>query len=551
MKTQPPLTAADKDKPRIEACPAPDIGFETTFSTIEVEQQLKNVLASPDFSATRQQRAFLEFIISQTLAGNSQGIKGYTVATQVFGRDENFDQAIDPIVSIQANKLRRALERYYFLSGKDDAIRIDIPKGSYIPVFVKKAQKEKIPESRGDNKLDMSPERTWPTILIKPFQNLTNDPAKEYWGTGFAAELSTEINRFRGVNVLYFGADGKGRRNSDLGARFLVEGSFRGEGNTYKILVNLIDLTTNTLIWSDTQLFDGDIAKILFFQEKIALAIGTKMAGEQGVISRTLYAESKNKHPDQLSTYEAILRFHQFDRTLSSDDFLIAFEALEKAKVNEPDCGQVWSFLARLYANIFSLEILDFDPDHYQKKALQHAEKGAWLNPDSQGAIGTLAYVRLLSGDIHAARRDIKRAHEMQPNSLYLMDGIGYVQALLGNWKFGTELIRKAISLNPYYKPVVHYALWVDCLRQHEFENAYVETCGLRRPEVFWYPLVKASTLGLLGRIEEGRRYADDLLKMKPNFKERGRTLIGRYIKFREITALVIQGLAEVGIFVD
>jgi hypothetical protein len=54
------------------------------------------------------------------LSGRSHEIKGYTVATQVFGRGEDFNQATDPIVSIQANKLRRALERYYLVAGQND-----------------------------------------------------------------------------------------------------------------------------------------------------------------------------------------------------------------------------------------------------------------------------------------------------------------------------------------------------------------------------------------------------------------------------------------------
>jgi adenylate cyclase len=73
--------------------------------------------------------------VETVLAGRSHEIKGYTVATQVFGRGEDFNQATDPIVSIQANKLRRALERYYLVAGQNDPIRIEIPKGSYVPQF--------------------------------------------------------------------------------------------------------------------------------------------------------------------------------------------------------------------------------------------------------------------------------------------------------------------------------------------------------------------------------------------------------------------------------
>jgi tetratricopeptide (TPR) repeat protein len=342
-----------------------------------------------------------------------------------------------------------------------------------------------------------------------------------------------------------------GRRSSDTAARFVIEGNIREAGNFIKAVVNLIDTRTSTQIWSNTQRFARDLNSIIRFQEEVAAIAGAIIAGEQGVIFRALSAESKNKHPSQLNTYESILLYHQYDLTLSPHDFVRAFEALERARINEPECGQVWTFLARLYANIFSLEIPGFDVRDSENKALEYAENGARLNPDDQGSRGMLAFVRMLNNDISAARREINLAYELNPKSLYLMDGIGYVKTLLGEWELGPTLIKKVIKLNPYYKPVVHYGLWVDCLRRHDFQNAYLETTGLRRPAIFWYPLAKASTLGLLDKIEEGKKFAESLMEMKPDFKERGRILIGRYIKFNDIADCVIEGLDKVGVTID
>jgi adenylate cyclase len=100
-----------------------------------IQHQVNRILTSPEFKATDVQKSFLTFVVETELAGRSHEIKGYTVATQVFGRGEDFNQATDPIVSIQANKLRRALERYYLVAGQNDPIRIEIPKGTYVPVF--------------------------------------------------------------------------------------------------------------------------------------------------------------------------------------------------------------------------------------------------------------------------------------------------------------------------------------------------------------------------------------------------------------------------------
>jgi len=67
----------------------------------------------------------------------------------------------------------------------------------------------------------------------------------------------------------------------------------------------------------------------------------------------------------------------------------------------------------------------------------------------------------------------------------------------------------------------------------------------------FWDPLAKAATFGLLGRYEEGKQAAEELLKLKPDFSSRGRVLIGHYIKFDEIVERTIDGLSKVGLIIE
>ena len=101
----------------------------------QIQLQLERIIASSAFDASRRNRAFLRFIVEETLAGRADRIKAYTIATSVLGRDEAFDPQSDPIVRIEASRLRRSLERYYLKAGHDDPIRIEIPKWSYVPSF--------------------------------------------------------------------------------------------------------------------------------------------------------------------------------------------------------------------------------------------------------------------------------------------------------------------------------------------------------------------------------------------------------------------------------
>src|SRR5580693_4909857 len=105
--------------------PAPD----------EVRAQLERMTASDDFIRSPQLGAFLRFVVEAVLQGNSDRIKAYTIGVDVLRRDAKFDPQLDPIVRVEATRLRRTIDRYYAGLGADDAMRIDLPRGSYIPTF--------------------------------------------------------------------------------------------------------------------------------------------------------------------------------------------------------------------------------------------------------------------------------------------------------------------------------------------------------------------------------------------------------------------------------
>ncbi|MEA3232104.1 MAG: hypothetical protein U9Q05_10170 [Thermodesulfobacteriota bacterium] len=524
-----------------------DRPFATSGLDIKkIQEQLARLKASSDFTATPQQRKLLDFVVFETLAGNTNEIKGYTVATRVFGRGLDFNQSLDPIVSVQANKLRRALERYYLTAGKHDFIRIDIPKGTYVPTFNEHTNGQTDGTSISGEGSGIRFEGSWPTVLIRPFQNLTGDPELNYLTVGLATELAMEITRYQDIRVLMYDPEVHGKRASDIVARFVVDGSVRKDQTGIKVAVQLVDTKTNTQIGGDMHRSNFEAAQLIAFQENVAQVIAAKIAGEDGIISKNLSIESKNIPPSDLKTYEAIRRYYEFNMVFSGDTFLRALEALKIASVNEPECGLVWAMLGRLYATNYSLELMNLVTP--LEDAIGFAEKGVYLNPDNQRARLILALTRLLSNEISAGLAEVERALVLNPNSLLFMDHIGYLFTLFGDWERGPAQIRKAIKLNPYYDISVHYVLWVDWVRQEKYEQAYLEALNFRRPMLFWDPLIKAATFGQLGRIEEGRKATEDLLKLKPDFQTRGRVLIGHYVKFEEIVERIIYGLGQCGL---
>lgn len=96
---------------------------------------LARVLASDAFRAAPQLSAFLGFIVERAIMGRAAELKGYTIAVEAFGRSTDFDPQTDPIVRVEAGRLRRALAQYYAGDGAADPVRITMPVGGYVPAF--------------------------------------------------------------------------------------------------------------------------------------------------------------------------------------------------------------------------------------------------------------------------------------------------------------------------------------------------------------------------------------------------------------------------------
>jgi hypothetical protein len=101
----------------------------------EIRAGLERVVASRAFGKSPQLANFLRFVVDMSLAGNGHRVKAYTIATDALGRDASFDPQHDPIVRVEAVRLRRALKTYYATDGRDDPIVIAMRSGSYVPTF--------------------------------------------------------------------------------------------------------------------------------------------------------------------------------------------------------------------------------------------------------------------------------------------------------------------------------------------------------------------------------------------------------------------------------
>jgi len=110
----------------------------TTAESVSWDEQraeLQAVLHSPLFARSPALSHLLSYLCEKTFAGETDQIKEYSVAVDVFDRQDSFDQDTDSIVRVQANRLRKRLSEYYASDGAEHALHITIPVGQYVPTF--------------------------------------------------------------------------------------------------------------------------------------------------------------------------------------------------------------------------------------------------------------------------------------------------------------------------------------------------------------------------------------------------------------------------------
>ncbi|HUN87140.1 MAG TPA: malectin domain-containing carbohydrate-binding protein [Terriglobales bacterium] len=124
--------------------------------------ELEQVLQSEVFSRAPALSHLLSYLCEKTLNGEGQQIKEYSIAVDVFGRGEGFDQESNSIVRVQANRLRKHLANYYATEGVDHKLRITIPVGQYAPVF----ESVQAPPSVATPVVGPPRSRTWVWVAI-------------------------------------------------------------------------------------------------------------------------------------------------------------------------------------------------------------------------------------------------------------------------------------------------------------------------------------------------------------------------------------------------
>lgn len=553
---------------------------------------LERLLDSGEFEGSTRLQEFLRHVVQGKLAGRERDLRAYAIGVDVFGRPADFDPQAESLVRVEAGRLRQKLAAYYAGPGRNDPVRISLPKGGYVPRFEAQPSAALVqaasPPSRtamgrwrrpgGTGLLVLAilaillgvaayltlgrapttapieaeraaePSHQMPALGVLPFEPLDDDPGTVTVAGGLTALVTADLTHFRQFFVLArrsaaaLAEDGGDpiRRAAAAGLDYIVDGTVRRSGNAYVVTASLISTRDAGVLWTET--FSGSQAgnNALALEHEIAAAIVTAVAQPYGLVNRQLgrAADAANL-PASLASYACILEADHYYETYDRADYRVAKDCLERAVEAEPGYAHGWAYLAYL-----RLEALRYgyarDPAGQElAAALAAARQAVHLEPLNAVAQRALAAVLFTMGDMDGFREHARRALELNPNDSDALADLGGKIAFSGDWERGLAMRARAIELNPAAPASYRIPFVLDAYRRGDYAAAKAELDRIDLPDLLMARLLRAAVYGQLGPPEKAAEAVADLLELAPDAASRA----GEYLGYWQLPPALIQEL--------
>ena len=403
-----------------------------------MQGQVARILASPHFARSATLNRLLRFVVDLALDGKEQELKEYRLGVDVFDRGADFDPRIDPIVRMQAAKLRARLAEYYAAEGRDDALVIAIPKGGYVPSFSGR-------QAGAARSRDVS------SIAVLPFVSMSGEPDNEYFSDGLTEELINVLTYVPGLRVVArtsvfcFKNSAKDVREigSMLNVRTVLEGSVRKSGNQLRITAQLIDVSTGYHLLSRT--FPREMKDVFALQEELAGAVVTEIMPQMQVESRPLV----RTHTGDMEVYNLYLR----GMSAATRDFHSPKESVDifrEALNKDPSYAPAWAGMAYAYSLMawFLLAPASVVMPLAKSAALRAIELDDKLGL-GHAVLGMVLCV--FDWDWTAGEQAFQKAIEVQP-SLAMAHQAYSISCLMPQGRFPEAVLatERALELNPF-----------------------------------------------------------------------------------------------------
>lgn len=426
-------------------------------------QQVARIAECSAFRRSPRLGRFLRFVVEEAQAGRSSEIKESRIGVEVFLRPADYNPKIDPIVRIEAAKLRSRLTEYYAGEGRDEPILIEIPKGGYVPFMTTRAPAA--PVRRGVPRMTVlvalgvcalaavltanlsrqnDPNR--PVIAVLPFENGGSSDADDYLSTALADELIRSLSHVPGIETRSRNSTpALGKSNltvRQIGARlkasFLLKGKFIRSPASLRVRATLFRTSDENQVWSAA--FERSVGEQASLQSEIVRGI-TAILREPPPTARSTGTSSS-------AAYDLYLRGRFYVERLDPNSLHAALSHFQRAVVIDPSFARAWTGIADAYK---MMSFANQMPSEQAEPLIREAAlKALALDPSLPDAYLPLAVLDARENDWGASERKFRRARELDPNSSRIRRD--YAMSLLlrmGRMEEAVRETRRALELDP------------------------------------------------------------------------------------------------------
>jgi TolB-like protein len=364
-----------------------------------------------------------------------------------------------------------------------------------------------------------------PSIAVLPFQNMSGDPDQEYFADGLTEDIITGLSRQRWFFVIArnstfaFKNEAVDVRKvaSQLGVKYVLEGSVRRAGDRVRVTGQLIDATHNIHLWADK--YDRELADVFALQDDITNRVIGSVSPQ--ILVAEAAARGRRKPPQDIDAWDLVLQALPHMWRMSTDDQRKAQSLLSDAIAIDPEYAHAHALLGWSYVNMFNLDTRR-PIREFTDLALQSGEKAVSLDDEEPWA-------HLVAGLAHSRRRrpeiafsHLEKAIDLSPSFALGHAGFGYAMACGGQPERGLKALEQAIRLSPrdpflmIYAPIVRY-MALFALNRYEEVVAVCRSTAARNPQHAGAWRLMTVSLGLLGRIEEAEQALAHTLTLQPD----------------------------------
>jgi len=366
----------------------------------------------------------------------------------------------------------------------------------------------------------------YPSIAVLPFTVMSADPEQEFFADGVSEDIITALSKISRLLVVArtstFTYKGKPvdvkQIGREQGVRYVLEGSVRKAGNRVRVTAQLIDATTGLHLWAER--YDRELKDIFVVQDEIVREIVTALDVQlrEGEQHRVWSSGTRN-----LEAWECVRIATDGALGGEPEAQVKAGELIDRAIELDPDYAIAWVMRGWLYQTKADVGGGIGGADQRAAAlaaAFDCARKALECDPDCADAYGLLSMLYLDASDYDAADSAANKAVALAPNNAENVGASGMVMTKTGQPERAVELAKQSMRLSPVYRPGFLRALGLAYRMAGNLEGAVA--CfreSLKRETGYLAPYVNlASTLGELGRLDEARDVARDVLRKKPDF---------------------------------